>query len=152
MFTNEVPSLPPTNWTDGAGGWYKSADNQDGTKHIWMTTRLVDLNDSPIEEWQGPWKITGPEGRPGEDGKGIEFIYTRTNSSDIPARPSNVGTVNGEPVTYNNTLDDFIPTGWHDNPTGVEPNMQYEWACVRTSDREGKWSDFVGPFLWSHWG
>lgn len=152
MFTNDTPSLPPTNWTDGAGGWYKSADNQDGTKHIWMTTRLVDLNDSPIEEWQGPWKITGPEGRPGEDGKGIEFIYTRTNSSDIPARPSNVGTVNGEPVTYNNTLDDFIPTGWYDNPTGVEPNMQYEWACVRTSDREGKWSDFSNPFLWSHWG
>ena len=124
-----------------------------------MATRLVDLNDNALEEWQGPWQITGPEGSPGEDGKGIEFIYTRTNSSDAPsANPnSHVGTIpdgNGGRIeaTYNNTLDDFVPNGWHDNPIGVEPDMQYEWACVRTSDREGKWSDFIGPFLWSHWG
>jgi hypothetical protein len=49
-----------------------------------MATRLYDIEDgTPIEEsWNGPWLISGADGNPGEDGKGIEFVYTRTATND----------------------------------------------------------------------
>ena len=48
-------------------------------------------------------------------------------------------------------MDDFVPTGWTDDPTGVTSANQYEWVSVRTGT-SGAWSEFSTPSLWAKFG
>lgn len=150
------PEVPANGFPNANDGWNRYAENSDGTKYVWMCTRLVNGSGEALESWTGPWLISGPGGQPGEDGKGIEFVYTRTYSNSISQTLAN--SLNAEYGTTN-TVDgkefqdqDFVPSGWTDNPEGVDIDYPYEWAAVRTSDSEGEWSSFTGPILWSHYG
>ena len=101
----------------------------------------------------------------GVDGNGMEFVYFRTNSADVPAivaKPDSYTDSNGH--TYLD--DDFLPAvsvggqeyECTDNPAGVDDSHQYEWMAVRDkgpADDDGnrQWTKYSGGMtLWSKWG
>lgn len=83
----------------------------------------------------------------GQDGLGYEFIYKRTTSSTAPATP-----------TTNSQADGYVPTGWTDDPTGVDSTNPYEWVVYRKKTN-GVWGNFIGSAtnnavaaLWAKYG
>ena len=67
------------------------------------------------------------DGTDGKDGKGYEWIYTRTNIIGLtPDKPDS------------KQQDDYIPEGWTDDFLGVDADHQVEWACKRVK-RDGVW-------------
>lgn len=108
---------------------------------VWMSTGMFNtlLPDNP--EWSTPIKISGKDGENGADGTDIEFIYKRTlNHLMVPDKPENQNT------------DDYVPEGWKDNPQGISEFEQCEWVCVRSKLKNGVWSDWTNPSIWSKWG
>ena len=83
---------------------------------------------------------TGAAGSDGADGSGFEMVFQRNNSATAPA---SITTTNAQ-----RTTDDFVPTGWSDDPTGVTQANQYEWVAIRTGST-GQWSEFSTPSLWA---
>ena len=46
-------------------------------------------------------------------------------------------------------LDDQVPTGWEDDPQGVDETNQFEWVSQRTRDSAGIWGNFSAPAQWA---
>lgn len=122
---------PPT-------GWYTTDQNMVGT--IWMSWAVFQTTGTIQGEWSTPVRITGENGKDGQDGKSIEFIYKVSNR--VPNSSDKPSSVNE---------DGSVPDGWTDHPTGVSESNQYEWLCVRTKT-DDLWSDWNGPTVWSKWG
>lgn len=122
---------PPT-------GWYTTDQNMVGT--IWMSWAVFQTAGTIQGEWSTPVRITGENGKDGQDGKSIEFIYRVSNR--VPNSSDKPSSVNE---------DGNVPDGWTDHPTGVSESNQYEWMCVRTKT-DDLWSDWNGPTVWSKWG
>lgn len=122
---------PPT-------GWYTTDQNMVGT--IWMSWAVFQTAGTIQGEWSTPVRITGKNGKDGQDGKSIEFIYKVSNR--VPNSSDKPSSVNE---------DGSVPDGWTDHPTGVSESNQYEWMCVRTKT-DDLWSDWNGPTVWSKWG
>ena len=78
----------------------------------------------------GLWMVMVKDGTDGKDGKGYEWIYTRTNIIGLtPDKPDS------------KQQDDYIPEGWTDDFLGVDADHQVEWACKRVK-RDGVWSEW----------
>lgn len=122
---------PPT-------GWYTTDQNMVGT--IWMSWAVFYTTGTIQREWSTPVRITGENGKDGQDGKSIEFIYKVSNR--VPNSSDKPSSINE---------DGSVPDGWTDHPTGVSESNQYEWMCVRTKT-DDLWSDWNGPTVWSKWG
>lgn len=122
---------PPT-------GWYTTDQNMVGT--IWMSWAVFQTAGTIQGEWSTPVRITGENGKDGQDGKSIEFIYKVSNR--VPNSSDKPSSVNE---------DGSVPDGWTDHPTGVSESNQYEWMCVRTKT-DDLWSDWNDPTVWSKWG
>lgn len=122
---------PPT-------GWYTTNQNMVGT--IWMSWAVFQTAGTIQREWSTPVRITGENGKDGQDGKSIEFIYRVSNR--VPNSSDKPSSVNE---------DGSVPDGWTDHPTGVSESNQYEWMCVRTKT-DDLWSNWNGPTVWSKWG
>lgn len=82
----------------------------------------------------------------GKDGDGVEYIFQRTATPDAPTVPTDVSQDN-----------DYVPTGWTDNPSGVSQQNPYEWVCTR-KQTNGVWGAFKGSSedatkaaLWATW-
>lgn len=73
----------------------------------------------------------------GADGTDIEFIYLR-NTGSTPSKPTSVNT------------DDYVPTGWTDEPSGVSAGYPFEWVSIRHKTN-GKWGSFSEPTLWNNY-
>lgn len=157
--SNIIPALPDTTWPEGAtdgtrsDGWARYAQNSDGSKVVWMATRRYTTDGEAVDSsWNGPWQITGPEGEAGADGKSIEFVYTQTNTDTVSQEAiASLNASYSASASSNFQQDDYTPSGWNDNAQGISENMQYEWIAIRTK-RDGTWSRFSSPILWSHWG
>ena len=83
----------------------------------------------------------------GDDGFGYEYIYKRTTTSSAPSTP-----------TTTSQSDDYVPSGWTDDPSGVNGTYKYEWLCYRKKV-DGKWGSFIGSAannavaaLWAKFG
>ena len=105
-------------------------------------------------------------GSNGQDGDGVEYIFYNGTKSNYPLllEPYN-GRIGENTVTtytdvnvnsdiYQN--DDFIPTGWHDNP--LSPSVENDTVYV--SSRKSKWNKqtdksewlpFSTPTVWSQY-
>lgn len=70
----------------------------------------------------------------GDDGFGYEYIYKRTKEYIAPDTPSDVS-----------QADDYIPSGWTDDPNGVSEEYPYEWMCYRKKT-DGVWGAFIGSY------
>lgn len=87
----------------------------------------------------GLWMVMVKDGTDGKDGKGYEWIYTRTNIIGLtPDKPDS------------KQQDDYIPEGWTDDFLGVDADHQVEWACKRVK-RDGVWSEWSTPALVHRW-
>lgn len=123
----------PSGWTDSPSGISSEYQvewmcQREKTKSIWgdFTTPVI-------------WSKWGADGR---DGDGVEYVYKRTNTATPPEKPTD-GEVNED--------EELIPEGWTDNPTGVDPEYQWEWVSQRKY-KNGVWSDFSNPALWAKYG
>lgn len=87
----------------------------------------------------GLWMVMVKDGTDGKDGKGYEWIYTRTNIIGLtPDKPDS------------KQQDDYIPEGWTDDFLGVDADHQVEWACKRVK-RDGVWSEWSIPAPVHRW-
>ena len=87
----------------------------------------------------GLWMVMVKDGTDGKDGKGYEWIYTRTNIIGLtPDKPDS------------KQQDDYIPEGWTDDFLGVDADHQVEWACKRVK-RDGVWSEWSTPAVVHRW-
>ena len=87
----------------------------------------------------GLWMVMVKDGTDGKDGKGYEWIYTRTNIIGLtPDKPDS------------KQQDDYVPEGWKDDFLGVDADHQVEWACKRVK-RDGVWSEWSTPAVVHRW-
>lgn len=118
-------------------------------EYTWMSQVFVHGNGA-YQLWETPVRLTGADGKKGEDGNDIEFIYTR-NNGDIegdPKRPyapwydDNYGTSDyGKPVSeindwwgWGRDSSETQRTYWDDHPLGVgSPDPDY-WNNDDPSD------------------
>ena len=85
----------------------------------------------------------------GKDGKGIEYIFKRTTNSTPPGNPTpSDWRTNAE---YLRTDKEYVPSGWTDDPTGVDAVNLYEWVSKRVSTN-GHWGAFSDPAEYAHFG
>ena len=85
----------------------------------------------------------------GKDGKGIEYVFKRTTDDEIPSisTPSDWAT-NTE---YQRQDKEYVPTGWTDDPVGVNEVYLYEWVATRKSIN-GVWQPFGEVSEYAHFG
>ena len=105
----------------------------------------VYADNNPVD--QLVWSLYSWSKWQGEDGFGYEYIYKRTSSATAPSTP-----------TEQSQNDDFVPSGWTDDPTGVSATYMYEWVCYRKKT-QGVWGAFIGSAsdnskaaLWAKYG
>ncbi len=90
--------------------------------------------------------------RNGEDSKIREWIYRLNSNAGYNATTGTAGgtAVSGQTDGVDNCLlvDDFVPTGWSDDPTGVSQPGDVEWESWRDYDDENhRWGTFHAPVI-----
>ena len=139
---------------------------------IWMsqTYSWWDDNAEHFGGWTDPIVISGEDGVNGEDGIKIEFIYKVVGPEDLNLTTNIHNNVTGAtvPASLNPNListsadnktfqdDDFVPTGWTDDPHGVSAEWQFELMSQREKKRNSQnimeWGQWTDPVIWSKWG
>ena len=136
-------------------GW---TDNPQGIspdfKCEWACYRDIakDDPDNKWGDWQGP-ALWARWGENGADGDGVQYIYCNLSATlaEIPS-PNQIGTDSDqfqEIGEYEGV--EYIPTGWTDNPSGVNDANPVEWVSQRKR-KDGKWGEFSEPAVWSKQG
>ena len=88
---------------------------------------------------KGDTGTPGAPGKDGSDGTSYERVFIHTTTESKPVTPSTSQT------------DDYVPSGWHDDPVGVSSSLPYEWISEREK-KNGIWSKFSAPALWAKYG
>lgn len=131
--SGENTFTPPAGW---------SIENN-FTKYVWMSSNIFTSdNVNPVQEWTIPICITGEQGKPGADGKSIEFIYCRNNDYS-----------NAPYLNYNDSTntDGYCPSGWTSSPTGISLEYKVEWVSYRVKENN-IWSAWNTAVVWARWG
>ena len=146
--TAPAPGTTIEQLTDGWATTGTTPDFENG-EYTWMSQCFVSGATGQYGTWTNPIRITGENGKAGEDGKYTEFIYRQfdkeqswTNNYYDPAKweISNVPDYTGDPKY-----------GWSDNPNGVYDNIKFEYVSTRTFNGT-TFSKFSTPVIWSKWG
>ena len=113
------------------------------TDHTRITFALYDNKGALLDQEMVPIVSFG------KDGKGIEYIFKRTTDSTPPSNPTpSDWSTNAE---YLRTDKEYVPSGWTDDPTGVDAVNLYEWVSKRVSVN-GHWGAFSEPAEYAHFG
>lgn len=146
--TAPAPGTTIEQLTDGWATTGTTPDFENG-EYTWMSQCFVSGATGQYGTWTNPIRITGENGKAGEDGKYTEFIYRQfdkeqswTNNYYDPSKweISNVPDYTGDPKY-----------GWSDNPNGVSENIKFEYVSTRTFNGT-TFSKFSTPVIWSNWG
>ena len=121
----------PPMWTQTTNEGRRILQTQNGGKSYGYTI-TGDLNTAEYE-------LLVENGQDGRDGRDYEWIFKHTAENIAPATPAT------------SQVDDYVPSGWHDDPIGVSESLPYEWACCRTK-KDGVWSAFSPAAVWAKWG
>lgn len=122
--TSDQNDFIPPGWTDDPVGPTLQIPFE------WVSKRV---------RFNGQWReFSTPSlwARYSEDGSDHEFIYRRTTVYTTPSTPATFQT------------DDYVPSGWTDDPVGVNSTYIYEWMSKRDKENE-TWGTFSTPVLWS---
>ena len=115
--------------------WLPSSPALDNTnKFLWRRQTIKYTYGSDDVDIQ----VVGKIGDKGIDGTSVEYIYTRNNTGSTPSTPNT------------NQTDDYVPSGWYDDPQGVSSSLKYEYVSERRK-KNGTWSAFSTPTLWAKW-
>lgn len=150
LVTNKVGyELTPNYWKD---------TNEDAEENqiTWMCTGVFD-HTGENAYWSSPVRITGSNGKNGEDGTLIEFIYALTTYGKEPEYP----TLEEELDELFNAVEKsdatvkfagYGSTKWYDRaqPISIENPVEYMAQRSKKPD-ETKWT-YTGPIIWAHWG
>lgn len=137
---SSTPSTPTfTNPTSliGQSVWSLKPPTPTSDKFVYMSQAMLNARTNTFGTWSTPIRITGLKGENGADGTDIEFIYLR-NTGDTPSKPAS------------ENKDDYVPTGWTDEPSGVSADYPFEWVSIRHKTN-GKWGSFSEPTLWNNY-
>lgn len=138
--TPSTPTFTTPSALVGQTAWTIKPPTPTDTLYLYMSQAIYNPNTGRFGSWTAPIRISGKDGAKGTDGTDIEFIYLR-NTGSTPSKPTSVNT------------DDYVPTGWTDNPQGITETYKYEWVCVRTKPSgTDTWSAFSTPVIWAKWG
>ena len=83
----------------------------------------------------------------GKDGKGIEYVFKRTTDDEIPS----ISFPDKWETDPSYQQDDYVPSGWTDDPVGVNEQYLYEWVATRKSVN-GVWQPFGEVSEYAHFG
>jgi hypothetical protein len=111
-------------WTDNAGNRFTFNDGG------YVLTGEINTDE---------YELLVQSGKDGSDGTSYERVFIHTTTESKPATPSTSQT------------DDYVPSGWHDDPVGVSSSLPYEWISEREK-KNGIWSEFSAPALWAKYG
>lgn len=123
-------SNPPL-WTTTTSDGRRITQTQDGGR----TYGYILSGESNTEEYD----LLVQSGKDGSDGTDYERVFIHTTEENRPSTPATSQT------------DDYIPSGWHDDPIGVSESLPFEWISERKK-RNGIWSNFSTPALWAKYG
>ena len=170
---NETPKPPKGGWfdmskdklvTDKVGYeltpkyWKDTNEDAEENQITWMCTGVFEHTGENVY-WSSPVRITGKDGKNGEDGTLIEFIYTLTTYGKEPEYPSISDKENLDKLFYdveNSTESpkyvEYHSTKWYDRaqPISVENPVEYMAQRSKQPD-ETEWT-YTEPIIWSHWG
>ena len=119
----------PAGWTDDPSG------PTEAMPYEWVSARTKGFGAAAWEEFSTPARWSTRE--KGEDGRGNEFIFTRTADENTP--PSNVTT-----TTDQRAMNEYRPAGWSDNPQGPTETLRAEWVLERRGSTSN-WMEFDNP-------
>lgn len=147
--SEQVDDYVPSGWSDHPQGISETMQAE------WVSTR--NKTDDGWSDFSTPvlWSRWAVDGK---DGDGVEYIYKRTTEGIAPDVP--VAGTDYDIDSTNYQEDDYVPTGWTDNPTGVDSTYMFEWVAIRRYDHTtGKWGAFEGSSsnkakaaLWAKYG
>lgn len=128
-FCAKKETANPPLWTTTTSDGRRILQTQNGGR----TYGYILSGESNTEEYD----LLVQSGKDGSDGKGYEYIFKSTTTNTRPATPATSQT------------DDYVPSGWNDDPVGVSATVPYEWVSKRTK-KDGVWSTFSTPEPWAN--
>lgn len=141
----KVSSTKPTTTPDNDSTWSMNSEQTIAPgQYVWQIQRFANP-DGTTTAWGNIIRLTGADGKDGEDGNSIEFLYARNATGQIPAKPAT------------NQVTDWTGKGpdgttWTDNPQGVTANLTYEYVCQRYKDKATQlWEPYSEPGIWSRY-
>lgn len=141
----KVSSTKPSTTPDNDSSWSTNSEQAiEKGQYVWQIQRFVNP-DGTTTEWNNIIRLTGADGKDGEDGNSIEFLYARNSTGKIPEKPAD------------NQVDDWTGVGpdgteWTDNPQGVTPNIIYEYVCQRYKNKATQlWESYSTPGIWARY-
>lgn len=135
----ERPTDMPTDNFTAPAGWNNHPEGVDtGYKAEWVCT-AVKMPGGIWQDWEGPY-LWSNYGVSGTDGDGVLYSYKRTTTPINPGQPDGNGSTG-------------TPSGWENDPIGVDAENPYEWVTVsRYSGDSKSWSSWSTPSLWAKYG
>lgn len=130
-FCAKKETANPPLWTTTTSDGRRITQTQDGGR----TYGYILSGESNTEEYD----LLVQSGKDGSDGTDYERVFIHTTKESRPSTPATSQT------------DDYIPSGWHDDPIGVSESLPFEWISEREK-RNGIWSNFSTPALWAKYG
>ena len=130
-FCAKKETANPPLWTTTTSNGRRITQTQDGGR----TYGYILSGESNTEEYD----LLVQSGKDGSDGTDYERVFIHTTEENRPSTPATSQT------------DDYIPSGWHDDPIGVSESLPFEWISERKK-RNGIWSNFSTPALWAKYG
>lgn len=130
-FCAKKETANPPLWTTTTNDGRRITQTQDGGR----TYGYILSGESNTEEYD----LLVQSGKDGSDGTDYERVFIHTTTESRPSTPATSQT------------DDYIPSGWHDDPIGVSESLPFEWISERKK-RNGIWSNFSTPALWAKYG
>ena len=141
----KVSSTKPNTTPDNDSSWSTNSEQTiEQGQYVWQIQRFVNP-DGTTTAWGNIIRLTGADGKDGEDGNSIEFLYARNSTGKIPEKPAD------------NQTTDWTGRGpdgteWTDNPQGVTPNLTYEYVCQRYKDKATQlWESYSTPGVWARY-
>lgn len=141
----KVSSTKPNTTPDNDSSWSTNSEQTiEQGQYVWQIQRFVNP-DGTTTAWGNIIRLTGADGKDGEDGNSIEFLYARNSTGVIPQEPAD------------NQITDWTGKGpdgteWTDNPQGVTPNLTYEYVCQRYKDKATQlWESYSTPGVWARY-
>lgn len=117
----------------------------------WVSQRYLDKATQVWGNWSTPG-IWSRYAERGKDGDGYEYIYKRFSNyvggDSLGPGGSNYPPANVDSSEYQ--VDDYVPSGWDDNPVGPTESIPYEYVWTRKKENS-KWHAWKTGALWAKW-
>lgn len=121
-----VLSISDGDWLD------KSPATTSEKPYLWRRTITV-YTDGTSE---ATYALIGVKGDKGTDGLSVEYVFRSTYYNNAPS------------ISGTSQEDDFVPTGWSDEPMNVSESAPYVWVSQRKKV-DNVWGAFSAPTLWA---